>query len=104
MRAMNRTLHDGAPVDLPELLVIQLFSEFLDRFPDQGLSFLGNDRGVFVFSLEVDHLIHGDQAHPVTVLNAEILQAAGSLLSGETGHEAMKHFRGNSRTGLQIPL
>jgi hypothetical protein len=32
-------IDDRGPVNLPEPLGIEFFREFLDRFPDQGLSF-----------------------------------------------------------------
>src|ERR1019366_5794519 len=54
---------DGAAVDLPEALRIELIAQFAQRRADQGLAVGSEDAGVFVVGLEIADVVDADQPY-----------------------------------------
>src|SRR5688500_8123852 len=81
---------NGAPVDLPEDLGIELVGELGERGADEGLARARDDAGVLVGSLAIEHVVDRDLLHHLALERADPAQAPRGA-AGDYAREAREH-------------
>src|SRR5450631_1350328 len=96
-------IDDGAAVDLPETLGIELVAQLAQRRSDQGLAVGREDTGVLVVRLEIAYVFDRDQPHLITDRRADPRKPLRHIALGTGGsRKTRKHPRQSIERALEL--